>query len=347
MADKTTRIGVIGAGAIGGYTGGMIARAGYDVTLADQWPEHVDAIQENGLRITTPDAEYTVDVKALHLHQLQSVDEPFDYAFVAVKSYDTEWAATMMLRYVKPGGAFVDFQNGINDLRLAEVVGAENALGAVITIGAGMYEPGHVERTDRNAIGYKIGEHDGADTPRLRELVEIVSEAGTTQATDNLWGERWAKLAVNCMANPVAGITGLGSGEVRSDIRVRRVGIQVAAEVIRVGRALGYEVGSLFGMEPDGFLEAAEGRNIEEFETRLREATQGVAGGRPSFLQDVMKHRRTEIDFLNGHVSEEGRTVGVPTPFCDALVKVVHDAGIGRLEPNVEQIEPVAALLPF
>src|SRR6185503_7883336 len=115
--------------------------------------------------------EHLIPVRALLIHELQSVAEPFDAVFVSVKSYDTEWAVALGLQYLKkPDGVIVDFQNGVNDERVAAVAGRERSLGCVITIGAGMYEPGHAIRTDRAAIGFKIGEHDGAESPRAREL---------------------------------------------------------------------------------------------------------------------------------------------------------------------------------
>ncbi|HIF12262.1 MAG TPA: ketopantoate reductase family protein [Dehalococcoidia bacterium] len=341
------RIGIIGGGAIGGYTGGMLTKAGHDVTIVDQWPEHVAAVKANGLTIRHNDGEINVPANYININELQSIDDPFDYVFVAVKSYDTEWAAMLMRRYLKPDGAYVDFQNGINDYRLAETIGAENALGCVITIAAGCYEPGIVLRTDTNPLAYKIGEQDGSDTPRVRELVEVISSAsGGTYFTDNLWGERWAKLAINCMVNPMAGITGLTSDKVRTDPRVRDIRTQVGAEVIRVGRALGHTIGDLLGVPAQMFVDAAEGRNIEDLEIEMdKQATNSGVTGRASFLQDVIKHRRTEIEFLNGFVSEQGKKTGVPTPFCDALVAVVREAGVGKLEPNPDNLAPVATLL--
>jgi len=149
------RIGVLGAGAIGSVVGGMMARAGHDVTLIDQWPEHVEAIRAKGLRLSGTMGDLVVPVKALHMHELQHVGEPFDAMFVAVKSYDTEWAVAMALPYLRePDGVVVDFQNGINDERVAAIAGRERTLGSVITIGAGMYEPAHAMRTDTGSIGF-------------------------------------------------------------------------------------------------------------------------------------------------------------------------------------------------
>src|SRR4051794_39583961 len=109
-----TRIGIMGAGAIGSVVGGMLALAGHDVTLIDQWPAHVDAINRDGLRLSGTCGDHVVHVRALHLYEAQSIDQPFDYMFLAVKGYDTDWATLFAIRFLKPGdGTIVDFQNGI------------------------------------------------------------------------------------------------------------------------------------------------------------------------------------------------------------------------------------------
>lgn len=340
------RIGIVGAGAIGSVVGGLLTKAGRDVTLIDQWPEHVEAMRTRGLRLSGTCGEHLIPVTALHLHEVQGVREPLDAAFIAVKSYDTEWATTLALPHLRdPGGVVVVFQNGMNDERVAALAGRERTLGCVITIGAGLYEPGHAVRTDTGAAGFKVGELDGQDTPRARELVRILNDVAPARLTTNLWGERWSKLAVNCMANPLAGLSGLGSAEIRSDPGARRIAIRIAAEVIRVGRAFGHEVEPLFGLEAQRFVDAAEGRGIEPLEADLAAGARHLSGGRPSFLQDVLKGRRTEIDALNGYVSEQGRRVGVKTPFNDAVVEAIHRHGVGTLRPDPKNLEPLLRLL--
>ena len=142
MGVDKARIGIIGAGAIGGVVGGLLKRAGHDVTLVDPWPEHVEQIKSAGLRLSGSCGEHLVPIPALHLHELATVREPFEVVFVAVKSYDTEWATQLAVDYLRrPDGVVVDFQNGINDHRVAAVAGRERTLGCVILISAGMYEP--------------------------------------------------------------------------------------------------------------------------------------------------------------------------------------------------------------
>ena len=341
------RIGVIGAGAIGCVVGGLLTKAGHDVTLVDQWPEHIETMKQRGLRLSGTCGEHTIPVKALHIHELQGVVTPFEAIFVSVKSYDTEWAAQMALAYLKqPDGVVVDFQNGVNDERVASVVGKARCLGCVITIGAGMYEPGHAMRTDSGSVGFKIGEHDGRDTPRAQALARVMNDVAGAKVTTNLWGERWSKLAVNCMANPLAGLSGLGSAEVRTAPLPRRIAIHVAAEVIQVGRAAGYEVEPIYGIDARRFVDAAQGKGWDAVEADMAASVKFLSGGRPSMLQDVMKGRRTEIDYLNGYVSQQGKRLGVPTPVNDAVVAAVRQHGVGTLKPVPENLEPLLAALP-
>ncbi len=340
------RIGIFGAGAIGSVVGGMLTRAGRDVTLIDQWPEHVEAMKTRGLRLSGAMGDLVVPVRALHVHELQTLHERFDAAFVAVKSYDTEWATSLALSYLRePDGVVVDFQNGINDSRVAALAGVERSLGCVITISAGMYEPGHAMRTDSAALGFKIGEHDGTDTPRARELAAIMSAVAETKVTNNLWGERWSKLAINCMANPLSGLTGLGTLDVRTIPEIAAVGVHVGAEAIAVGHGVGHEVEPIYGIPAQRYLDAYAGRGLADLLAEIAAIARARGGGQPSLLQDVIKGRRTEIDYLNGYVCAEGKRVGVRTPYNDAVVATVRGLGVG-FKPDRAHLDPVIRMLP-
>ena len=340
------RIGIIGTGAIGSVVGGLLTKAGHDVTLVDQWPAHVEAMKKNGLRLSGTCGDHVIPVRALHVHEAQGIREPFDAVFIAVKGYDTEWATHLGLRYLGPEGPVVVFQNGVNDERVAAIAGQARTLGCVITIGAGMYEPGHAMRTDTGTVGFKIGELDGVDSARARELVAILNAVAPSTVTTNLMGERWSKLAVNCMANPLAGLSGLGSMEIRTQSLPRRIAIRIADEVIRVGRACGHEVEPIFGIAAQRFVDAAAGRGLPEVEADMAAGAKSLSGGRPSLLQDVMRGRRTEIDSLNGYVCAQGQRVGVATPLNEAVVAEVNRHGVGTLRPDPKNLEPLAKLLP-
>jgi 2-dehydropantoate 2-reductase len=340
------RLGIIGAGAIGCVVGGLLTRGGHDVTLIDQWPDHVESMRRVGLRLSGTCGEHLIPVTALHIHEAQSVDEPFDAVFIAVKSYDTEWATHLGLAYLKPGGVVVDFQNGINDERVAAIAGKERTLGCVITISAGLYDPGHAIRSDTGTLGFKIGEQDGTDTPRAQELVRAMNAVAPTQLTTNLWGERWSKLTVNCMVNPVCGLSGLGSMEARTQPEIQLISIQLGSEVIQTGRAAGYEAEPIYGIAAQRFVDAAAGRGVAEIQADMAASGRSRGGGRPSMLQDVMRGRRTEINYLNGYVSQRGRELGVKTPFNDAIVDLMNSFPVGALRPDVKHLEPLLRMLP-
>ena len=346
MGADRARIGIIGAGAIGCVVGGLLKRAGHDVTLVDPWPEHVEQIKSAGLRLSGSCGEHVVPITALHLHELATVRDPFEAVFVAVKSYDTEWATQLAVDYLRrPDGVVVDFQNGINDHRVAAVAGRERTLGCVILISAGMYEAAHAIRTDRGSAAFKIGEHDGSDSPRARRLAAIMSDVAPAVVTTNLWGERWSKLALNCMLNPLAGLSGLGTAEVRSEPLTRRLAAHLGAEVVRVGTALGHRIEPILGIAAHRFADATDSSAIEILGKEIAADAASRSGGRPSMLQDVMKGRRTEIDYLNGFVAAEGRAVGIATPFNDAVVDAFHAFPVGTLSAAPRNLDPLVRLL--
>ena len=151
---------------------------------------------------------------------------------------------------------------------------------------------------------------------------------------------------INCMNNALSGVSGYGTAQVRTDRDARRIGIQLGAEVARVARALGIKLHPVIGISPDSVIDAAEGRNVEEVEATLLESARSAgSGGVPSFGQDVRKGRRTEIDYLNGYVSAKGRKVGVPTPFNDMIVEIVHDLGID-FTGAPKHVQPLVDMLP-
>src|SRR5438093_3014318 len=142
MAKK---LAFMGAGAVGSYVGGHLSRAGEDVTLIDPWPDHVEAIKRDGLHLEGTQGEFLVHPRALHLHEAQSLHlAPVDVAFVCTKSYDTVWGATLISQYLAPGGFVVSLQNGMNEERIAGVVGWGRVIGVIASsISVNAYKPGH------------------------------------------------------------------------------------------------------------------------------------------------------------------------------------------------------------
>jgi 2-dehydropantoate 2-reductase len=327
------KLAVLGAGAIGGTIGAYLTRAGQNVTLIDPWAAHVDAMQQSGLKVTAQDEAFTVRVKAVHLGDVCGLRERFDAVFLAVKSYDSVWSAEFIAPYLAPGGVLVSAQNGINEDWVAPVIGYSRTLGCVVTLGAGLYEPGHVLRTSApGRPSFALGELNGMITPRVQALVTLLAPVGPARATANLWGERWAKLVLNSMGNALAGITGMNSAELRASPEVFAIAVRIAAEALQVAEQLGVQVEPLGSIPPQAYLDAARGVGVEELRNTWRERGRSIGTGRPSLLQDVIKGRRTEVDSLNGYVACKGKAVGVPTPMNEAIVEVTKRLEAGELQ---------------
>jgi 2-dehydropantoate 2-reductase len=320
------------------------------VTLIDPWPDHIEAIKREGLHLEGTQGEYLVHPKALHLHEVQSLfKDPVDIAFVCVKSYDTVWATELIRQYLTPGGFIVSLQNSINEERIASIVGWGRVIGCIASsISVNAYKPGHVTRTVQpGGPGYTVfraGEVHGRITPRLEEFVRMLSNIDSAKATPNLWGERWTKLVVNSMGNGVSAITGMGGKDMTLSPEVRRLSIQLGGEAVAVGQALGFNLESIRGSEPDVMKAAAQG-DRQAFEKVEAAMLKGLARmtdeGRPSTGQDIVKGRRTEIDYINGLVADKGDEAGIRTPTHRALVEVVKQVERKEVEPDPSLVQRV------
>jgi 2-dehydropantoate 2-reductase len=346
------RIVVVGAGAIGGYTCGNLAKNGYDVTLIDPWPEHIEAIRKDGLALegVTPEEFVVTHPKTLHLTEVQhlSKEKPIDIAFISVKSYDTEWAARMIKQYLAPTGYVVSLQNCINEERIAGIVGWGRTVGAIAAIlSAELIGPGKIRRTGaKNPPGhevYRVGEVHGRMTKRIEELGDIIRTVDTCKVTDNLWGERWSKLCVNGMHNGVSASSGLSGNAMRQDERIRQVIIKLGGEGVRIGQALGFKLEDIAGQDAEKLARASEGdrdaaEEVEALMLALRNSQGRSEHQRPSMGQDMQKGRRTEIDFINGLIVEKGREIGRAAPTHEKLIAAVKRVELGQAAPSPDHL---------
>jgi len=335
----------IGAGAIGSYIGSFLARAGHDVTLVDPWPEQVEAVRRGGISVTGPHDPFAAKPTALHVHELQRLDADFDIAFVAMKAYDTAWATWMALPHLKPEGYVVSAQNCWNDPIVASIAGAERSVGLIMSkIGVALWKAGEVERGMEKGSGaghdvFRAGEHDGKISERVTALAEIMSVIDGARPTDNLWGERWSKLCANCMGNPVQAMTGLGSKEIADQARGREITIRIAQESAAVGLKQGYRIPKFNGREAEQWAQAGRPDVYAELDAMLKPKEGAGRNWRASMAQDVIKGRRSEIDFMNGRVVDKGRELGVPTPVSAAVVEIMREIDAGNRKPAPEHIE--------
>jgi 2-dehydropantoate 2-reductase len=343
----TKRLVFVGAGAIGSYLGGHLARSGHDVTLIDPWAEQVEAIRRDGLAVSGPHEPFIARPAAVHLHEAARLPRDFDFAFVATKAYDTAWATQLAARHAAPAGAVVSAQNCWPDPVVAGIAGATRSIGLIMSkIGVALWRPAHVERGVEKGQGaghdvFRVGEHDGRITPRIVELAEMLAVIDGARTTDNLWGERWAKLSQNAMSNPLQAASGLGSFEVASSEVGRTLMIRLAGESARVGLALGHRIPAFAGAPAERWADADRRETWEALDRVLTPAEATARNWRASMAQDVAKRRTTEIREMNGYVVAQGERTGVATPVSAAIVAAVREVEAGMREPSPRNLELV------
>jgi len=291
------RFCVIGAGSMGSLYGGLLARAGLDVTLVDVWQEHVDAIRRNGLRLDGITGDLRIRVKATC--RIEEVS-PVDCTIILTDANSTGDAAETARSVLGTTGFALTLQNGIGNIEaLGEVLGRERVMGGTSNHSAALQGPGHVTHT--HAAPTWIGELDGRSTARLRETEQALAKAGFTPVVvDNILAHVWNKFVLNCGINAISAVTGLRLGELVRTPAVDELQTRVIEEVLAVVRAKGV---TLTDTDPM--------RTIKDHCWKKY--------NKPSTLQHVEQGKRTEIDALNGALVREARQLGIPTPYNDAL----------------------------
>jgi len=192
---STSRTLIWGAGAIGGTIGAYLARAGCDVTVVDTVVEHVHAITRSGLRVTGPIDEFTVRVPAF---TAQTLTGAWNTIVLATKAHHTDAAVRALQPHLAEDGCVVSAQNGLNEIAIAEVVGAARTVGAFVNFGADYIEPGVIHYGGRGAV--VVGEIDGQITPRATAIRDAWRHLDPRAiATPNIWGYLWGKEAYGAM----------------------------------------------------------------------------------------------------------------------------------------------------
>ena len=326
-------IAVLGSGAIGSSVAADLIDAGQDITVIDQWPAHVAAMQADGLHVTMKDREVRVPVRALHLCDMASANRQFDIVLLASKSNDARWMAEFIKPYLKSDGVLVGVQNGMNDDAIAAIVGRERALGCVVELQAELFTPGTIQRnTTRQGTWFTVGELDGAYTPRVREIASMMGNVGRCDVTNNIYGAKWTKLIANSMTMGPFGLLGLRNFEAAALPGMFDISVKLGKESFAVGAALGYRIEPIFGLRADEFA----GSSDENLVTAMQTLMGHVGGGRTAPIHDHMKGRKSEIEFLSGLVARKGRELGIATPGNESVTEIDRQINSGqiRMDPS-------------
>jgi 2-dehydropantoate 2-reductase len=341
MAGQDRKIAVLGAGAIGSSVSADLTKAGYDVTVIDQWPAQVEAMRAGGLHIQVADGDIDVPVRALHLCDLASARLEFDIVFLAVKSYDHRWLAEFIKPHLKADGVLVGVMNGMNDDSIASIVGRNRTIGCCIELSAEIFTPGLVQRnTTHQGTWFAVGELDGLYTPRVREIQSILSHVARCEVTGNIYGTRWTKLIANTMTMGPHGLLGLRNGEAIALPGMSDIAMALGRESMAVGAALGYRVEPIFGLRADEFA----GSSDENLATTRSALMRHVGGrSRTAPIHDHIKGRRSEMEFITGIVSRKGAELGIPTPCNDAVLEIDRKINRGELKMDASNFELLKA----
>lgn len=354
-------VAFLGGGAVGSYTGGMLAVAGVEVVLIDAWPEHVEAIRSRGLTIATPEGEHRARPDAWHLgeaHRLRSVSNVSNVsnvtpvaAFLTVKLYDTAWASALLAQWLPAGVPVVTLQNALVEDIVAGALGWGRVLGA---IGGGldvsMRAPGVVQRSRRHMATaspvFKVGEVHGRRTPRAANIAALLDKVDRAVVTTDLWAQRWEKLCANTMTTGLSGLTGLSLQEVYTRDDTRRAAVRLGAEALELGRAMGFEVPALFGVEAKAWHEATSGSSAAlaaAMGALAAQAASMVEGGMSGTLQDLLKQRPSEVEFFNGYVAREAPRHGVRAPTHRLVADLIRAVERGERKIGIDALAVIEA----
>lgn len=334
---------LVGAGGIGCAIGGRLARS-LDVVFVDSWREHVDAINRNGVRVDYPNESLEIRVRAFHVSELDRITSTPEAVLLAVKSYQTADTCDALLPHLMADTPVVSLQNCINEEVIANKVGEHRTIGAICLFDGALIGPGHAMQT-RTGGRLVIGELNGTETSRIQSLHESLNSSMRVDITPNIWGELWSKLTCNTMINAVAATTGLGVGELVLNPIARRLCVRLGAEAIRVALKQQIQLvkADLYGHDPEDFLQDPRTDTFAAVEQSFKNAYEQHPQLRASMLQDVTKGRRTEIEYMNGHVAKKGEELGVATPLNREMVRLVKEVEDGRRQPDRAIIDSMFA----
>jgi 2-dehydropantoate 2-reductase len=319
-----------GAGAIGGTLGAYLARAGEDVLLVDIVEPHVAAMNRDGLSIEGPVETFRQAVRAT---TPAGVTGRFRRIILAVKAHHTRDAVRALKPHLADDGSVLSAQNGLNELVIAEEVGAERTVGCFVNFGADWLEPGRILFGNRATVA--VGEIDGRLTERAKDYHRLLSILEPEAVlTDNIWGYLWGKLGYGAMLFATA-LTPASMSENLASERHFPVFHRLGREVMAVAKARGIRPLGFNGFDPDAFMPGADEEAARRSVAAMAEFNRHTAKTHSGIWRDLaVRKRRTEVDAQIAIIATLGAEAGIATPAVDTLVGLIHDIEDGRREQS-------------
>ena len=247
------RLAIVGAGAIGGLAGAYMTRAGHDVILVDQWAEHVQTMNRDGLSIDGIRGPVHVPVTA---SLPQDLAGPLDGVLIATKSQHTSDALGSVLHLLRPGSFVVSFQNGFNEPEIASLLdetklgGMTQVIGSIPNYGGALLDPGQIEFVHEGPI--QLGEMTGARSARLQTLAAMLSSLTPVQLSDNIWGQIWAKEVYSAQV-VFSALVDAPIGETLGVERYARIAGAVVREALEIADANGITIEAFDFFDPANY----------------------------------------------------------------------------------------------
>ncbi|HVV85460.1 MAG TPA: 2-dehydropantoate 2-reductase [Kofleriaceae bacterium] len=331
-AAAGARVLVMGAGGIGGIVAGSLAAVGVDVVAVSTNAEIREAVARDGFRLHDEGRERRVPGR---IEAAPPAGERFDVVVLATQPPQVEDAARTALPALADGGVMVVLQNGLCEARVARLVGEPRVIGAIVAWGASMPSPGRYDRTA--AGGFTIGRLSGAPDEACRRVADLLEAVGPTTLTDNLWGARWSKLALNCAISSLGTIAGERLGPLVRVRRYRRLALEIMTEAVAVARREGVKLEKVAGTLDLEWVALTDAERTARGSAGLtaKHALLLAVGlryrrMRSSMLAAIERGRVPAVDFLNGEIAERARAAGVTAPLNARVVELVHAIAAGR-----------------
>ena len=294
------RIAVVGAGAVGGYFGGLLARAGAPVIMIGR-RAFVEAANQGGLVLDT--LQFQVKVRVEASTELAAVDGA-EVVLFCVKTTDNAPTARAIAPLLAKGALVLSMQNGVDNAEQIRAAAAIEALPSVVYVAASVPEAGRVKHVGRGDLVV------GPKNPKTERIAALFSRAHIPcRISENIEGELWLKLLCNCALNAISALGNSRYGEIAKSHDAKKLMEQIVDEVLAVARAA--------RMVLPGVHDRASGMaEAMEIATQMADAFSSTA-------QDLSRGRPTEIDALNGYIARRGAELGVPVPVNHALFTLV------------------------
>ena len=339
----TTPILIWGAGAIGASFGANLVRRGHKVVFVDNVPEHVAAINAEGLEIVGPIVQMVVKAPAFLPEQVAG---SFDRVFLCVKALHTETATRALAPHLAADGYVVSAQNGLNELVIEKIVGRERTIGCFVNFGADYLEPGIVQYSGRGA--FVVGELDGRMSERIVALHELVREfEPNATLTGNIWGYLWGKLVYGAQLFATA-LTNDGIADCYANPEFRPVLTALGQEIGAVAKANGITTEGFNGFDPAAFAPGASQALIDRSLDELVAFNRRSAKSHSGIWRDLaVRKRQTEVRDQLGPIVATGHHLGVPTPLTVRLIDMIieMEAGArGFSADNVRELGSAASV---